>query len=365
MSNEWAGVMHANMPKYVKGLENLVMRDRILLAMLKKNGRIEYNKSSHECIWHVKFSQPEVEPYEDGSVIDFQRHDPARKCSLDWRGYVAQDVMTKKERLMNKSDVAIYKRYDTIATNLREAMTDTFGNEIYIDGNAAGNESRMHGIESFMGYTTTTSASKLAAPDDNYAGRNTDLQDQGGSWSSTLATPPVSGGTDWPNGSGSSEYDFYSPKLVNTAFDWGAGSAGWANQADLIIRRVVSYLRLTGGKQGRPDLLLTNGEWLAQYKDLQASKQRIIVPHSTADDLGFDDSVRQEGLVLYDDFECPEETAYVFNINRMKLQTLHDSLFYSEGPDYLLDNLSWRWVVGYFGNLQFQPKYFAKIADFT
>lgn len=365
MSNEWAGVIHANMPNYIKGLENLVMRDRVLLAMLKKHGRIEYNKSSFESIWTVKYSQPEVEPYEDGAVIDFQRHDPALRCSLDWRGYVAQDVMTKKERLMNQGETQIYNRYDTIATNLKESITDTFGAEIYIDGNASGNESRMHGIESFMGYTTTTSASKFAAPDDDYAGRATDLQDQGGSWSSTLATPPVSGGTDWPNGTGTSEYDFYSPKLFNTAFDWGLSTAGWNLQADLIIRRVASTMRLTGGRAGRPDILLTNGEWLAQYKDLQASKQRIIVPHKAADDLGFPESVNQEGIMLYDDFECPEETAYVFNINQMKLQTLHDSLFFSEGPDYLLDNLSWRWVVGFFGNLQFKPKFFAKIADFT
>jgi hypothetical protein len=364
MSNEWAGVVHQNIPGYVRGLESLVLRDRILLAFLKKRGRIEYNKGSHKVIWTVKYSQPEVEPYEDGSLIDFQRHDPARQCELDWRGYVASDVMTKKERLMNKSANAIYQRYDTIASNLRESMTDTFGGEIYIDGNAVGNESRMHGLESFLGYTA--GPGKFVAPTDTYANRSTVLQTDGGSWSNDTATKPINGAShDWPYGKGTSEFDYFSPKLASTNADWGQGSPGWENQADLIIRRVVATLRLTGGQKGRPDLLLTNGEWLAQYKDLQATKQRIIVPHKEAEDLGFPDSVNQEGIALYDDFECPVDTAYVLNISKMKLQTLHNGLFFSEGPDYNVDNLSWRWVVGYFGNMWFQPKYFAKIKDFS
>lgn len=366
MSNEWAGVIQANMPKYVKGLESLVARERIIFAMLKKKGRIKYNESSYECKWNVQYSQPTVNPYEDGNLNSFTRHDPSRQLTIDWRGYTSTDVLSKKERLMAKSDVAIYKRYDRIASDLRQSMTDSFGKEVFVDGYAAGNESRLAGLESFMGHTTCSSSDKIAQPNDTYAGLATNLGDQGGSWSSDSTTQPnTSLGTDWPNGSGTSEYDYLAPKLLNTDHDWGGGSNGWSANAEYIIRRGVSWLRLTGGETGRPDLLLTNGEMLAEYKDSMSSKQRIVVPSKAADDLGFQDSCKQEGITLYDDFEVAPGVAYLLNVDKMSLRSLSDSLFFSEGPDYLLDNLSWRWLCGYFGNMTFSPKFFGKIADFT
>ncbi len=365
MANEWAGVLHQNMPKYVRGLENLCMRNRIFLAMLKQRGRFKYNESSHECIWHVRMSQPDVEPYEDGSVMSYQRHDPARKISLDWRGYVSKDVMTKKERMMNGTDVQIYNRYDQIANGLRESMTDTFGSEVFIDGNASGNEARMHGIDSFTGYNTCLVTDKVAEPNDTYATRNTNLQDEGGSWSSNLATPPnATIATDWPSGSGTSDYDFFSPKLVNVHHDWGSGTPGWKGNGEYIIRRTVAWLRMTGGQTGRPDLALLNQDWLAEYKDDMSAKQRIVVPHKRAEDLGFEDSVKQEGIVLYDDFEVPADEGFVLNIDKIIMASLGSTLFFSDGPNWRQDDLSWRWVCGYFGNMKFQPKYHAKLKDF-
>ena len=75
--------------------------------------------------------------------------------------------------------------------------------------------------------------------------------------------------TDWPDGNGSSEYDFLSPKLLNEDHDWGGGAVGWnglTGNAEYIIRKGVIWLSLLGGKSGSPDLFLTNGSWYAEYR---------------------------------------------------------------------------------------------------
>ena len=86
MADEWAGVVNSTAPKYLRGIEDLTARKRLLLAMLKSKGRIQYNCNSYQCTWTVEFSQPAVEPYADGGLLSFQRHDPARQLTESWRG---------------------------------------------------------------------------------------------------------------------------------------------------------------------------------------------------------------------------------------------------------------------------------------
>ena len=136
MANEWQGVIHSTAPKYLKGAEDLTIRERIVLSFLKSRGRVKFNENSHTCVWDVEFSEPPIEPYADGGVLNFQRHDPLRQLVLDWRGYVGTDQMTRKERMMNTGDEAIYRRYDKIIPNLTRSITNKFGSEWLIDGYA-------------------------------------------------------------------------------------------------------------------------------------------------------------------------------------------------------------------------------------
>ncbi len=373
MANEWVGVIHSTAPKYLKGAEDLTVRDRIVLAFLKSRGRLKFNENSHTCIWDVEYSQPPIEPYADGGVLNFQRHDPMRQLVTDWRGYVGTDQMTRKERLMNQGPTAIYKRYDRIIPNLMKSITDKFGGEWMVDGYAAGNENRLLGIDSFMGGETVTSASKVTIPTDMYATRATNLQDQGGFWSADLAAGdrPYQGSTittDWPDGNGSSEYDFMSPKLINSEHDWGGGGPGWdggTGNGEYIIRQGTIWLSLLGGKEGMPDLFLTNGSMYGKYLNQQSAKQRIIVPHKESQDLGFGNSVNQEGIGIYKDFEIAPKVGYFLNFDKMKLLSLADKLFFRSGPDWSIETQSWLFNIGFFGNMQFSPKCFGKVADYT
>ncbi len=343
MPNEWVGVIHSTAPKYIKGAEDLTMRERIVFSYLKSKGRIKHGETSHTCVWDVEFSQPPIEPYADGGVLNFQRHDPMRQMILDWRGYVGTDQMTRKERLMNAGDTAIYKRYDRIIPNLMKSITDKFGSEWMIDGYASGNENRLCGIESFMRAAgLVTNISKIALPDDTYATRSTALQDQGGFWSADLPAaqrPYRDAGLamDWPDGNGSSEFDYLSPKLINTEHNWGGGGTGWnggTGNGEYIIRAGVIWLSILGGSAGMPDLFITNGRMYGEYLNQQAKKQRIVVPHKKSDELGFGDTVNQEGIGIHRDFDIKSGVGYFLNFDKMSLSTLTPELFYRSGPDW-------------------------------
>jgi hypothetical protein len=136
---EWVGTLHEQTPKFLAGWVDETIRNRIFLAMLRKNGRIILNANSPMCIWNVKFAQPTVNSAGDVGNLTFQRTDVMRQAGQSWRGYIATDMMTEKEYLMNRGPGQIFNRYGEIVPFMMEAMTDTFGGQLYVDGDATAN----------------------------------------------------------------------------------------------------------------------------------------------------------------------------------------------------------------------------------
>ena len=280
--------------------------------MLRKRGRIVYNASGTECRWQVEFSQPAVSAYGDGGVVDFSNHDAYRQLGIDWRGYVATDTMSKKQQAMNMGDEALVKVFQNKQNNLMKSIRNTFAGELYRDGSATGRENNIHGLETFMGAGTVTAADRIAAPSAVYG--QTQLStvpgQYGGDWSSNLAVPNnASLETDWPDGQGSSEYDFLSPKLINwSSSSWGTGAQTWEANAWRVISQTITWMTLTGGDDGMPTLIPMGGDMFQGYKNAQETKTRIVVPHKESQDLGFGQVLNQDGVGLYSDFDCPAQT---------------------------------------------------------
>lgn len=365
---EWAGVITATAPNIMKGAEDLTLRKRLLLAMLKKRGRIELNQEGYDCSWQVEFSQPPIESYADGNVINFSRHDTLRRLTIDWRGYKGSDMMTSKEKEMNKGTLALVKRYDRILPGLIKSLTDKFCSELFVDGYASGNEARLHGLESFLGSGTTVATDRLAKPDDTYGGISTAPGSVAGQWTSTLATYPNANiGTDWPDGSGSSEYDFNSPKLINwSASNWGTSSQTWASNAIRVLRQAKMWQSLTAGPEDAPDLCLLAPNMFYDWMNAHESKLRSIVPHKEASDLGFSaDTYNQDGMAVTSDFDVPVNCGYIMNLDKMSLASLHSKLFVSQGPTYDIRTDAYLFTVGFFGNCKYQPKFFGKTKNYA
>ena len=290
---------------------------------------------------------------------------------MDWRGYKPTDLMTEKERLMNDGALAIVRRYDRIMPKLMRSLNNKFCAELFIDGYASGNENRLHGLNSFTGTGTTVSADRVAKPSDTYGGKSTEVGDQGGTWSTNLSgatnIPNASIATDWPDGNGDPEYDYLSPKLVNwSSTSWGTSSAqDWETNCERVLRQTTIWNSIGAGAEGKPDLYLMAGNLFYAYLNKMSGKQRIVVPHKGAQDLGFDDVLNQEGVMLQTDFDVASNTAYGLNVDQMELASLDNVLFASRGPEYDIKTDSWLFMVGFFGNGRYNPKYFAKISNFA
>lgn len=370
-STEWIGIIHSTRPKYMKGASDLTIRNRLFLALLQKKGRIKLNESGDEVKWQVEFSQPTVTSYADGGQVDFSNHDAFRQLSIDWRGYVATDTLTKKQNAMNAGQEQLIDLFGTKNSRLMKSLRDNFCGELYKDGEAAGRESNVHGLETFMGSGTTVVADRVAQPSDTYtlAGLSTELRNQGGTWSSNLTTSPNAAvATDWPDGQGDSEYDYLSPKLVNWAStSWGTGSNTWEANCWRAVSQTITWLTTTGGQDGMPDICVMAPNLFQGYKNHHETIRRINIPHKTAQDLGFGgNTLNQDGCAIQSDFDCPADTAYMVNLDTVELCSIMPQLFWMEGPDKDPRTLwSWLWGVGFFGNAKFQPKHTAKLYPYA
>jgi len=367
VANEWIGVIHTTAPKYLSGAADNTIRKRLILSLLKQKGRIRFNENSYQCNWDVEFKEQPVEAYGDGGTLNFSRHDLYRQLQIDWRGYKATDLMTEKERLMNDGALAIVRRYDKIMPKLMRSLNNKFCAELFIDGYASGNENRLHGLNSFTGTGTTIAADRVAKPSDTYGGKSTEVGNEGGTWSSDLSTSPNANiATDWPDGKGDAEYDFMSPKLVNWSSDnWGTSSDTWENNCERALRQTTIWLSIGAGAEGKPDMFLMAGNLFYDYLNKQSGKQRIVIPHKGAQDLGFQDVLNQEGVMIQTDFDVATDTAFALNVDQMELASLDNVLFASRGPEYDIKTDSWLFMVGFFGNARYNPKYFAKINNFA
>ena len=370
MADEWIGIAQTTRHEYMKGASDQTLRSRLLLAMLKRRGRVEYNCSGDECRWQVEFSQPAVSSYGDGGVVDFSNHHAYQQLGVDWRGYIATDTMTQKQRQMNSGEEQLVSVYENKQNNLMKSIKDNFCGELYKDGSAAGRENNVHGVETFLGDDgATVVADRVAAPSDTYG--ETSLSTVpgalGGSWTAVGTSPSAQLATDWPDGQGDSEWDYLTPKLINwSSTSWGTGTNTWEANCWRVISQAITWLTLTGDKDGMPTLLPMAGNLFQGYKNAQEVKTRINVPHKESQDLGFGQTLNQDGVGLYADFDCPINTAYALNLATIKIKSLFPQLFWGEGPDKD-PRTAWSYLfgVGFYGNVTYNPKHVAKMYNYA
>lgn len=361
---EWAGIVNTTIRQYIRDVEENIMRNRKLFALMKQKGRIMLNSGGGtEFEWRVRYKRHNMVGFADSDTLNFARNDLYKRAFLDWRGYASTDSMTKKERLMNTGREAIINRYSEIGKQLVDDMQENFGDELYVDGNAVGNEKRIHGIESFMGVNGTSAVvgTPVMQPDDSYASLDTDLGAYGGSWTST-----------WPSkGTGPAEYDFWSPLILDYTSTLATASGGWSSATATFAARCLEVTRYgiihtkkNKSAQGQNDAIMYDAEMYRIFQEALTAKERIVVDRGTRKDgllsIGFTDVVNYDGVEVSYEYGQPANVGYGWNTNEMELRSLQGQVFVPTGPDYDIATQSWRFSVDFFGNLSFNPRYFWK-----
>lgn len=370
MVDHWLGIINSTKPNYMKGASDLTIRRRLFLAMLRKKGRITYNHNGTHNYWQVEFSQPTMHQHGDGSMIDFANHDAYRQLSNTWAGYQASDSITMMQREMNKGDAALINLFKTKQSKLMKRLQTGLAGEMYRDGGGTGRELAIQGAETFLTERTTPGAAdRIAEPGDTYGGLNTNLADQGGSWSAGLTTSPnATLANDWPDGQGDTEYDYLAPKLVNwSSTGWNTGATDWETNCWRVIGQTITWLTLVGGDDGMPEICVLAGNLFQGYKNHEETVRRINIPHKTANDLGFQGNVlNQDGTAISADFDCPANTGYMFNTSTIEIASLMPELFWMKGPDEdPRTGYSTLWASGFYGQCRWNPKYVAKLKNYA
>jgi hypothetical protein len=302
-------------------------------------------------------------------LIDYATHDKYLVPTLNWAASITTDAMSAMQQMMNKGPEAIIKHLDTIMPDLEKSLMDDMASQLFLDGNATGNEKKWSGIETFLAERTTPAAGDtIAEPGDTYAGLNTNLADQGGTWSAVGTANNATLANDWPDGTGDYEYDYYAPKLVNwSSTGWGTGLTTWQANAEYALRQTLSWCQVSGGEDGKLDLFLTNSKMFTQYKNAQAARQQINVQPTTSPlwALGFRDVMNLDGVDITSDYNVPANKCYGLNFDSMRMYSLNPQLFWSHEPEYDPRTLGTLFVLGAFGQFSFMPKSFALLENYA
>ncbi len=366
-SQEFNRVLQTTIAEYMLGAEDNTIRNRKLLALMKAKGRISMDHSGTEMNWGIQYKRRDIDGYADGDTLQFARSDNFKRASLPWRGYTMNDMVTKKEKLMNRGKPALIKYVSELVEHMTDDFADRFHKQLYIDGNAAGNSKKIHGYDSFTG-ASVSAGNLVATPNDSYAGLTTNLGTYGGSWTGT-----------WPVGSGDAEYDFWSPLIIDyTNTGWTAATKTWPNTCHEALRFGIIKGKRNDSIKGMLDIVLLDGELFRQWEALLDTKERVQVQPGTSGagsrptlrNLGFGDTQSFEGAEITWEFGVPADSSgnaqgYGFNVDEMELCSLQDRLLVPEGPFYDEASLSDRFAIHVFAQMKFNPRYFCKWAQYS
>lgn len=367
ISQEWSELIETNKIKILPGIEDLCIRGRLLLKKLEKSGSIKL-KDGGGVQYHVltKVNRAQMTTLADMQPLNYARVERCKQWQFAYGGFVVTDAVGFKEmKLMEGYPEALRKRFKTVAKDLADDMRNQFPAQMYVDGYASGNEDAILGFDSCTGFTTCASSDNIATPNDTYGNLVTNLANYGGTWSDSGVAAQQYNATlsnDWPFGSGSDIYDFNAPKLVNWhSSAWGTGVQTWIGNCERAIRFTLAALKRNGGK---PDMLIMPSDFLLDLKNYFSAERQWMPPHEEGLDLGFADTLKLDGLMVTDDYDCTSATAYMLQSDKINLRSCDENLFWLEPDMKNSGDLSLRTACGFIGQMDLVPKYLGRIADF-
>lgn len=343
--------------KYIRDVTKAIMRKRVLLAMLQSRGRIALNQTGKLIDWKVKHKRTQITPFDDGDSIVFTRQNKHKTAQLPMRAYVVSESMSKADKLMNSGKEAIVKKYADMVKSLLEDIRDQFCEQlIQVDGNSAGNTNRIHGLESV--FSASNNASSLVGTNnDTYAGLSTARGTYGGSWTGS-----------WPDGYGDTQYDFWTPLVVNYNSTLAASSGGWSATTKSWSNTCIEALRFaiinTQRNSDDLDLFLLEKNLYRLALDRIDDNERLVVNRNQdagMTKLGFK-GINVDGVDIYWEVGLGSGVGYGLCLDELELMSWQNQLFVSLS-DFNLERVSDQVAIDFYGNLRIKsPRCQCKLA---
>lgn len=375
-STDWARAIGTTITNYLREEELATFRKFKVFAALEDKGNVVMNQAGLGLNWQVRYRNQPVSGNNGETPRVFARQNLWVDANLPYRGYQVTDAIYKREMLENRGQQALINIAGGMAQRLKESMEQHLSTEVWVDGNAAGNELRFHGIESMMAIDGTIDSTqvdkvvKRAAnkadmfgfPADTYAGINTGLGAVSGTQIKGI----------WPNGVCDPDFDFYSPVVVNytsTAFGakdpTGAAIAAptWKDNCVAATREGIHQARRNDTRDAQIDMVIIDRRMFVDFLNNLDAKERTIVSRTNGlKSFGFTDVFELDGVEVSTEYGVPDGCGYGLSIANLELHCMEGQLMTAEGPDYLIDGQSYRYVVSVLANLKFKsPRSFFKL----
>jgi hypothetical protein len=363
-STDWARSIATTIVNHLREEEVASLRKFKVFAALEGSGNIRTNMSGRGFDWEIQYRNHVPSGNNGETPRSFARQNLWKNAELEYRGAQVTDAIYKKEMLENRSASALVNVAGKMSSRLLTSMEQYLAKEWVVDGYAAGNELRFHGLESFLGYNgtinvatgatrTANAADPFAAPSDTYAGLSTVLGAYGGSQKSGV----------WPNGEAESEYDFYSPIICNYTSSYFGGTS-WSANCTKALREALHQTRRNDTKQDQVDMCLMDRRLYIDMLNKLDEKERVVVSRTNGlRSYGFTDVFEFDGVECSSENSIPAGVAYGLAIGNMELLCMEGQLYNSEGPFYDEITQQYRYVVSTLGNLKFKsPRNFFKLA---
>ena len=276
------------------------------------------------------------------------------------------DMLDRNTMMVNKGPQAIVNYTQEKLDDLVNSLADKMCSQVYVDNTSDTNQ--LTGLQTFMKSTVGANTDRMGVPTSGttYGGKSMVLGAEGGTWSSNLASADRMNSsitTDWPQGQGDSQYDYLSPRLFNYTGNWSSTN-NWENNCEKLLRRARVSIKALGGEGTAPALHVLSPELYNQLQDSVQVRERLK-PSDYASKMGFPDTLAYEGSMVAFDYECPADKGYAMNPNEVSLYSVSDQLMYVDGPEWDIREQAYLFLVGFFGNLRWNPKAFAEYASYT
>jgi hypothetical protein len=363
MASEAQILIKNTAPRYLKQAQDSCLRGRFWLAYLKKEGRIKYGAGSHTVTWNVRCREPEMTTHSSGIGVVYKQNDAYEQLSLPIASLIGTDALDLKIQIINKDPYAIVDLYGTKLEELLRTASNALSRQLFISN--AGDTNRLIGFGSVMVPDAAVAATDMVAVPSStatYGGKNIALASLGGTWTTDMAAadrPSSVAATDWPYGSGSTNYDWLTPKMLNAKSPkWtkNSGSVTWADNCEHMIRRSSTFMVNLNGDLSKPTVHALNAQWFDEVRDSYTMRERLQLS-DYARGLGFQGVLNYDGALIMHDYDCPANKGYAFNASEVELFSSYDQLFFTLGPNFDMTDLASQMLVGFFGNLKFHPRH--------
>ncbi len=332
--------MQTTLPMILPEVQDACTRRYQMLALLMAKGLVKFNDYGVGINWKTKYRHHKIQGSNGENTRNYSQQNMWQTAYLDWRGYEVTDTISKKEIKQNRGSAALIRVFDELEQNMRASLENQLGPQFYNDGYDEAHPDYWHGLLSLFRQNGQTlgpnntprarnDADKVIVPYGTYGELSVALGDAGGAQHDESV--------NWPEGTADTQYDFWSPLMLQWDKDGFAGSTP-GEKFKNALRYGFTHAGRNSDAKGAISQAWTDRTNMIDLKTFYENKQTIEVTSGTElFQLGFKDVLVIDGVEVSTENAMPKGFGFAVPIENVELRCLDEQLFDMDGPEYDMD----------------------------